>query len=70
MGVVNNVSLQEESDPEKELRENRERELKEKMARKVRVLCLFMHESLIQCPFKMIGYYFWQNKKGLFINKH
>uniref|UniRef100_A0A9J8C6W6 DAZ interacting zinc finger protein 1-like n=1 Tax=Cyprinus carpio carpio TaxID=630221 RepID=A0A9J8C6W6_CYPCA len=34
MGVVNNVSLQEESDPEKELRENRERELKEKMARK------------------------------------
>uniref|UniRef100_A0A8C2CUX7 DAZ interacting zinc finger protein 1-like n=1 Tax=Cyprinus carpio TaxID=7962 RepID=A0A8C2CUX7_CYPCA len=34
VGVVNNVSLQEESDPEKELRENRERELKEKMARK------------------------------------
>ncbi|XP_050967910.1 cilium assembly protein DZIP1L isoform X2 [Labeo rohita] len=34
VGVVNNVSLQEESDPEKELRENRERELKERMARK------------------------------------
>uniref|UniRef100_A0A8C2BDG7 DAZ interacting zinc finger protein 1-like n=1 Tax=Cyprinus carpio TaxID=7962 RepID=A0A8C2BDG7_CYPCA len=34
VGVVKNVSLQEESDPEKELRENRERELEEKMARK------------------------------------
>ncbi|KAK2889151.1 hypothetical protein Q8A67_014526 [Cirrhinus molitorella] len=34
VGVVNNVSLQEESDPEKELRENREREMKEKMAKK------------------------------------
>ncbi|XP_043097189.1 zinc finger protein DZIP1L isoform X2 [Puntigrus tetrazona] len=34
VGAVNNVILQEESDPEKELRENRERELKEKMARK------------------------------------
>uniref|UniRef100_A0A8C2JSX1 DAZ interacting zinc finger protein 1-like n=1 Tax=Cyprinus carpio TaxID=7962 RepID=A0A8C2JSX1_CYPCA len=34
VGVANNVTLQEESDPEKELRENRERELKEKMARK------------------------------------
>ncbi|XP_026119502.1 cilium assembly protein DZIP1L [Carassius auratus] len=34
VGVPNNVTLQEESDPEKELRENRERELKEKMARK------------------------------------
>ncbi|XP_058635362.1 cilium assembly protein DZIP1L isoform X2 [Onychostoma macrolepis] len=34
VGVANNVTLQEESDPEKELRENRARELKEKMARK------------------------------------
>uniref|UniRef100_A0A672S6Q7 Zinc finger protein DZIP1L-like n=1 Tax=Sinocyclocheilus grahami TaxID=75366 RepID=A0A672S6Q7_SINGR len=34
VGEANNVTLQEESDPEKELRENRERELKEKMARK------------------------------------
>ncbi|KTF81715.1 hypothetical protein cypCar_00030420 [Cyprinus carpio] len=36
VGVANNVTLQEESDPEKELRENRERELKEKMARKLK----------------------------------
>lgn len=42
VGVANNVNLQEESDPEKELRENRERELKKKMDRKVRVICLFI----------------------------
>lgn len=46
VGVANNVTLQEESDPEKELRENRERELKEKMARKVRVLCLFTESCM------------------------
>ncbi|XP_016428703.1 zinc finger protein DZIP1L-like [Sinocyclocheilus rhinocerous] len=34
VGEANNVTLQEESDPEKELRENKERELKEKMSRK------------------------------------
>ncbi|CAM4624284.1 unnamed protein product [Leuciscus chuanchicus] len=34
VGLFNNVSLQEEIDPEKEMRENRERELKEIMARK------------------------------------
>ncbi|KAK9973255.1 hypothetical protein ABG768_023996 [Culter alburnus] len=34
VGPFNNVSLQEEIDPEKEMRENRERKLKEMMARK------------------------------------
>uniref|UniRef100_A0A671T4E9 DAZ interacting zinc finger protein 1-like n=1 Tax=Sinocyclocheilus anshuiensis TaxID=1608454 RepID=A0A671T4E9_9TELE len=45
VGEANNVTLQEDSDPEKELRENRKRELKEKMTRKVRVICLFTEKD-------------------------
>jgi len=46
VGLLNNASLQEEIDLEKEMRENRERELKEIMARKVRFLSLLSESCM------------------------